>query len=101
MYAERAMADKTKFNKYVDQNNYLVNMDDFSRSFSDKMHELKGGNPLIYDALTTLMRYAAFFRHVKNQDPQQYAAFVESLAKVSIQPDIKTPTVLIPPKDKE
>lgn len=100
-YAEKAMADKTKFNKYVDENNYLVNMDDFSRDFSDKMRELKGGNPTVYDALTTSMRYAAFFRFVKKHNPKQYDAFVKSIAEVSIQPYVKTPTVLIPPRMQE
>lgn len=101
IFAKKAVKDKNEFNRFVDDNNYLVNMDEFSREFSDKMRQLKGGNPIVYDALTTSMRYAAFFRYFKAQDPKQYAKFVKSLANVAINPAIKTPTVLIPPARSE
>ncbi len=97
-YAERAMEDTAGLNAFVDNNGHLVNMDSFSRELSDLMRSLEGGNPEVYRALTTAMRYSAFFRYVKEQDKTRYSNFVASIADVSIWPTVRTPTVMIPPE---
>ncbi|MCE5238534.1 hypothetical protein LLH23_08585 [bacterium] len=64
---------------------------------SDTVKQLEGINPTVYRALVNTMRYAAFLRHVKASSPEQFASFIRSVAGVGWEPDVSTPTVLIPP----
>ena len=99
-YQLKALQDKAAFNNYVDSHDLMISLDNGSKELSGKMRELKGGNPVVYNALTTSMRYAAFFRYVKKEKPLQFAAFVKSVGGVSVSPDVMTPTVMIPPPQK-
>lgn len=69
-----------------------------SEALSELMKANDGGNPPVYHALTTFMRYAALFRYVKSRDANGYATFVDSLSGVHLKPELETPTVLYPPK---
>lgn len=57
-------------------------------------------NPAIYQALVTTMRYAALFRHFKQEAPEEYADFVRGLKNVATLPAIETPSVLVDPADR-
>jgi hypothetical protein len=52
------------------------------------LHEL---NPPAYTAAERTARYAALFRYVKRIHPEEWNAFLSSLRKVDIEPDIMTP----------
>jgi hypothetical protein len=53
---------------------------------------LRAFNQPVYDAATNTMRYAAFFRYVKKQNPAGWNAFLAQLNSVTPQPSITTPT---------
>jgi hypothetical protein len=72
----------------------VVMMPEFSRKLSDRIRQLAGVNPAVYDALTSTMRLAAFFRHAKKKDPAGYATFVQSMQGVAVGPELQTPTTL-------
>lgn len=69
-----------------------------STELSRLIKEEEGGNPVVYRALTTFMRYAALFRHAREYNPSGYEAFVQSLSDIRLVPPIETPTVIMPPK---
>ena len=73
-------------------------MPDYSRKLSDKIRQSGGINPAVYDSLRRTLRYAAFFRHVKQRDAAMYAEFVKSLAGLTPSPSVQTPTVFVPPR---
>lgn len=77
--------------------NYFETLPDLSRRLSDKMEELEGGNPPVYHAIRQTMCYAAFFRFVKSAQPDVFATFMSQVRRVTPQPAVKTPTVLISP----
>jgi len=74
----------------------LERMPAYSQSLSDEIRRQDGINTDVYAALTTTMRYTAFFRHVKKVDPAGYKDFMASLAQVAPEPIVRTPTVLVP-----
>ena len=76
----------------------LVRMPAYSEALSKEILDQNGIHPGVCGALTATMRYAAFFRHVRKVDPTAYAAFTDSLADVRLEPSVRTPTVLVPPK---
>lgn len=76
----------------------LVTMPKYSQSLSREIRNLGGINPTVYASLATTLRYAAFFRHAKQADPEGYAAFMDSLPKGTPMPAVRTPTVLIRPR---
>ena len=51
-------------------------------------------NPVVFQALVTGMRYAAFFRYCKNKAPGQWKSFLKSLEPVKI-PSIEIPVTSI------
>lgn len=53
---------------------------------------LRTHNAPVYDAATRTMRYAALFRYVKQTSPGHWSSFLDSLAGVDVDPDVKTPT---------
>lgn len=75
--------------------NLLQPMPELSAAISSQMPKLDGINPVVYQALLTTMRYAAFFRHFKQQDAPSYEQFVASLADVAIKPPVETPAVMV------
>jgi hypothetical protein len=51
-------------------------------------------NPVVWDASTTVMRYAAFFRYCKQNNPSAWQDFAERAAAIQVRPAVTTPTVL-------
>jgi hypothetical protein len=74
----------------------LASMPEFSRDLTDLIAREGGINPAVYQALTSTMQYAAFFRHVKQAVPLNWSEFLRSLEKIKPQPEVETPTVAIP-----
>jgi len=72
----------------------LETMPEYSRRLSAEIRREGRVNPAVYDALVTMMRYAAFFRSVNQHSPEMYKAFVTSLAHVKIAPPVRTPTAV-------
>jgi hypothetical protein len=87
------------FSAYVDARYFEV-LSTFSRSLSDKMEALEGGNPPVYQALCQTMWYAAFFRCVKASDPDAYRTFMSNISGLTPSPTAVTPTVLTPPNNR-
>ena len=55
-------------------------------------------NPAVWDTGVTVMRYAAFFRYVKNNHPAQWQAFMAQIERAPAPvPAVTTPTVMMPP----
>jgi hypothetical protein len=87
-----------RFSKLFDEivsANLIQPLPELSKTISATIPKLNGINPLVYDSLLTTMRYAALFRHVKQQDPVGFTRFVESLQAVKLVPDVETPSVMI------
>jgi len=68
------------------------------KSFSDRMSEdpemIRACNPAVWDATVMTMRLSAFFRYLKLNFPAQWESFAATIANISIQPEVTTPTVL-------
>jgi hypothetical protein len=68
----------------------------FLRQYSDYVSArgevLRGINPQVWDAGVNLMRYAGFFRYVKQQHPGQWRRFLAGMAGVRPSPLVRTPT---------
>ncbi len=54
--------------------------------------DLRNLNPRVYDAATSTVRYAAFFRYVKRTNRQGWTAFLMKVKALRPLPDIVTPT---------
>ncbi len=93
-----AQESQAMLEEYIDTN-YFQQLPDLSRSLSDRMAALEGGNPPVYQALVKTMLYSALFRHIKAESPQIYNSFMRQISGVQPEPQISTPTVLIPPSD--
>jgi hypothetical protein len=77
-------------------------MPELSQKVSASIRKHEGVNPLVYSALTMTMRYAAVYRHVRQENPEGFASFVKSLNKVDISPVVVTPNVLTDrPEDRK
>jgi len=68
------------------------------KTFSDRMsgdpEMIRACNPAVWDATVMTMRLSAFFRYLKQNYPEQWEAFAATVEKISIQPEVTTPTVL-------
>ncbi len=71
----------------------VLPMPELSDALSNKIYELGGINPIVYQTLTTVMHTAALFRHFKERDPAGYDLFVQSLGGVPVVPAVETPTI--------
>jgi len=69
-----------------------------SKDVSDRIKELGGVNPEVYESLTAVMRYAAFFRLVQKTKKDQFSEFLSSVQNIETSPGVNTPTVLMDPK---
>jgi hypothetical protein len=55
---------------------------------------IKKYNPAVYDAYVNTARYAAFFRWVKKNHPENWSRFSARMTQVSPEPGIKTPGMM-------
>jgi hypothetical protein len=70
---------------------------DYLEEFSNRMSNvdlLKKTNPAVWNANVNTMRYAAFFRYVKLNFPNQWNLFVQELDNIVPQPVAETYTVM-------
>lgn len=74
--------------------NLVQQMPELSKLISSLVPQLNGVNPVVYQSLITTMRYAALFRHFKQQDATAYEQFVASLAGIETKPRVETPAVM-------
>lgn len=83
-------------NRIIRQANALVPTVEEVTSMTQGLKNARGAlrrfNTPVYDAATQTMRYAAFFRYVKGQNPGAWRSFVHEVESVSIQPPVVTPT---------
>lgn len=64
-----------------------------SEAFCKKVREdLHGMHPLVYRAASRAMRYSALMRHYESRDQAGFERFVKSMATVSPNPKVETPT---------
>lgn len=54
-----------------------------------------GINPNVWGAGRNTMRWSAFFRFVRNNYNLEWDTFIKSITTVVIEPEVKTPTVMI------
>jgi hypothetical protein len=76
--------------------NLVQPLPELSRLISSREKELNAINPFVYQSLVTTMRFAALFRHVRRENPEGYARFLDQLAAVRLTPGVETPCVMIP-----
>jgi hypothetical protein len=83
---------------YMDGNK-VIYLKEFSDKFSSRPELLRDANPAVYNAVVTTMRYAAFFRYVKENFPEEWVRFYNmvSLQKIAV---VYTPTVMCGPENK-
>jgi hypothetical protein len=79
--------------KQLEDLNAIEEMPEYSRSLSQRIKELDGINPVVYQSVKTVMYYRALFKHYQGQNLQGYAAFVKSLNGVPVRPSVTTPTI--------
>jgi hypothetical protein len=58
----------------------------------DARRALRRFNTPVYNAATQTMRYSAFFRYVKKQNPASWRDFLRETRTVAVQPPVVTPT---------
>jgi hypothetical protein len=90
-----------RFEQLFDENvsaNMIQPLPELSRAISVAVQENLGVNPVVYEALTTTMRFASLFRHVQRENPEGYAKFVESLETIQLNPAVTTPNLMADPK---
>jgi hypothetical protein len=68
--------------------------DEESLSLSTEINREEGANPSVYTALVNSMRFRAFFRYLREQDPAQYANFVNSLPPLARFKSVATPAII-------
>jgi hypothetical protein len=54
---------------------------------------ITGLNPAVYATAETTAQWAAFFRRVKEQDPDRWNAFIKQIAGIEAEPSITIPRV--------
>ncbi len=73
----------------------LQQMHLFSAKMTGLIRRYRNMNAQVYDALTTTMRYAAFFRWVKRLSPTSLQSFMDSAIYYEPLQNSKTPSLLI------
>jgi len=85
-----------EYNRIVEQSNALIptvqEVSHLTANLKAARRALREFNPPVYDAATNVMRYSAFFRYVKRQDPSAWREFLEQLKTATARPQIITPT---------
>lgn len=83
-------------NRIIDEANALVPqvfaVDALTARLRVQREALMRFNAAVYGAATNTMRYAAFFRYVKQQNPSGWKDFVARVAGVELRPTVQTPT---------
>jgi hypothetical protein len=78
----------------------IIYLQKYSDLISSKPELFEAANPAVWNATVSTMRYAAFFRYVKNNFPETWLAFFDKLKDLDPEPRIITPTIMYDPDSK-
>ncbi len=70
----------------------VIEVDGLTQLMKQKTSALQKYSPNVFNAATTTMRYAAFFRYVKKTYPDHWAVFLKEIEIVETMPTVRTPT---------
>lgn len=89
-----------RFSKLFDEEaskSMLAEMKGYSDALTAMVRQAEGGNAHVYRALVKAMRYAAFFRHVRQTRPEAFKSLLESVRVKRTDPQVTTPSILVLP----
>jgi hypothetical protein len=69
----------------------VVYLKEYSEWLSSRPELLRAINPAVWDAATSLMRYAAFFRFVGRDHAGQWQRFLRQVDRITPAPQVRTP----------
>jgi hypothetical protein len=73
----------------------VVYMEEYSKLLSSRIGDLRSMNPAVWEAGTSVMRYAALFRYCRQRNPINWQGFLETVEELSVVPQVRTPTVMM------
>jgi hypothetical protein len=79
----------------------VIYLKEFSDDVSSKPELFEAANPAVWNATINTMRFAAFFRYVKKNFPENWRSFVDQVKQLDPEPRIVTPTIMYDPANKE
>jgi hypothetical protein len=79
----------------------IVYLKEFSDDVSSKPELFEAANPAVWNATVNTMRFAAFFRYIKNNYPETWVDFISQVKTLDPEPRIITPTIMYNPDSKE
>lgn len=69
----------------------VIILKDMNKAFQKSTEDIYNLNNDVYNATQNTMRYAAFFRYIKNNNPNNWNRFLKRIDKVEIKPKVETP----------
>ena len=78
----------------------IIYLKQYSDLISSKPVLFEAANPAVWNATVSTMRYAAFFRYVKNDFPETWMAFLKQVEKLDPEPRVARPTIMYDPDSK-
>jgi hypothetical protein len=76
----------------------VIPLKEYTERISSDTKLLRSINPAIWDTGVNVMRYAAFFRYVREKYPAEWQSFYERIKQVQTSPSVTTPTVMKRPE---
>jgi len=89
----------TQTEAYMDADS-IVYLHEYSDYMSARPELYEAMNPAVWNATVTTMQFAAFFRFVKQNFPQEWKNFLTQVDKLDPEPRIITPTIMYDPDNK-
>lgn len=85
-----------RLNTTLEQQAYkkVVSLTTLNKFVNSRLSMVKAINPVVWDAATVTMRYAAFFRYCKAQNATNWQEFLERVRAVRVEPAVETPAIL-------
>ncbi|MCB2203191.1 hypothetical protein KQI65_00470 [bacterium] len=74
----------------------VVHLDEYSQALAARPELIRNICPQVYDATTSFMRIAAFYRWVKKHHPASWQSFLRQIRYADSGHIIRTPTVMLP-----
>lgn len=95
-YSTKEITEFCNIAKQINTMFHIVTMDNYSKSLSGKLNEIRKINPLAFEATVNTLKYSAFFRYVKEKFPEEWNKFAGSINNLRPVPAAETPTVIYP-----
>jgi hypothetical protein len=70
----------------------VIEVRSLTEGLKAKRGEIKKLNPIVYNAASKTMQFAAFFRFVKRSNPALWSSFLNQVRGATVRPIVKTPT---------